>query len=69
MVKRRGEVFLFTLKDIWITESGISLNKSRKEATFLIEMATQRIPLPRENISGIQNKIVLGHATVLALFQ
>lgn len=69
MVKRRGEVFLFTLMDIWITESGISLNKSRKEATFLIEMATQRIPLPRENISDIPNKIVLGHATVLALFQ
>ena len=47
MVKSRMErsrEILFT-KVILITESGILQSKSKKEATFLIEMAPQRLPL------------------------
>ena len=50
-MKRSREIFV--TKVISITESGILLSKSKKEATFPIEMATQRLPLPRVIISNM----------------
>ena len=41
----------FLTKVISIRELGILLSKSKKEATFPIGMATQRLPLPRVIIS------------------